>query len=287
MIYIHADDFGVNFEQTKRILSCKVGGLNSVSIFPNSPHLKEQIDLIPSEFKKSIHLNLVEGKCCANKDSLSLLVSEEGCFNRSFLELLILSLLHPCKFRKQVKMEIATQLDKVLCILPETYQLRVDSHEHCHMIPAIFMCLCQLLDEKKIDVEYIRWPIEPIGPLLTSVHEWRNIKSINILKRIVLRVFSWRDLWINKKYRYQMKDTLFLGLTFSGEMIAENIKNFYYKYIKLSNKKHKDLEVLFHPGGIKEGEDFLDDKNDVCKAFYMSDNREYERKAILEMGKQQ
>ena len=226
MIYIHADDFGVNFEQTKRILSCKVGGLNSVSIFPNSPHLKEQIDLIPSEFKKSIHLNLVEGKCCANKDSLSLLVSEEGCFNRSFLELLILSLLHPCKFRKQVKMEIATQLDKVLCILPETYQLRVDSHEHCHMIPAIFMCLCQLLDEKKIDVEYIRWPIEPIGPLLTSVHEWRNIKSINILKRIVLRVFSWRDLWINKKYRYQMKDTLFLGLTFSGEMIAENIKKF-------------------------------------------------------------
>lgn len=286
MIYIHADDYGVNLEQTKRILSCQMGGLNSVSIFPNAPHLKNLVEMIPSGFKKSIHLNFVEGKCCEHKEDLSLLVNENGYFKRSFIELYILSIIHPFKFRKQVKKEIAMQLDNVLRLFPETYKLRVDSHEHCHMIPLIFLSLCQVIYEKKIDVEYIRWPIEPITPLITSVNEWSNIKAVNLLKRIVLRIFSWSDLWINKKYGYQIKDTLFLGITFSGEMITENIKNLYYKYIELSNKQHKNLEILFHPGRIKEGEDFLDYQNDACKRFYMSKNRDYERNAILEMGKQ-
>ncbi|MDE6219323.1 MAG: ChbG/HpnK family deacetylase, partial [Lachnospiraceae bacterium] len=46
-IWFHADDYGVTTEQSKRILSCYQDGvLNSISVLPNTPALRESLDIL-------------------------------------------------------------------------------------------------------------------------------------------------------------------------------------------------------------------------------------------------
>lgn len=130
-VEFHADDYGLFPEQSKRILHCmEHGALNGVSIMPNSPYLRECMQMLAeasvtrrtSAFSKdsgfsdgtdvpesdtirsaaglsrphppiflTIHLNLVEGKALSPLHKVSSLTDADGVFRPSFGKLLVVS----------------------------------------------------------------------------------------------------------------------------------------------------------------------------------------------------
>lgn len=92
-IWFHADDYGVTIEQSKRILDCWQNGvLNSVSVLPNTPVLKEALKLLDqadsegTQIRRVLHLNFVEGKPLAGAENVPDLVDKTGYFDKGFLQ---------------------------------------------------------------------------------------------------------------------------------------------------------------------------------------------------------
>ena len=242
MIYIHADDFGINQNQSRRILECSVmngGALNSVSVMPNSAHLIEAMPLLEDHMKKSIHINLAEGACCCNPDQIPLL-QRNGVFYRTFGSLFMAALWKPKKVEEQCYKEIYAQIQRVISYLGDDYKIRIDSHVHYHMIPAVFRGLCRALSSCNCEIEYIRVPDERLSIYLTAPGVWKYIRPVNFAKMVLVRFLS----ILNRKYLIQYgldkKTGLFFGLSFTNEMVGAHVKTIYDKYAYYAKSTGKD-----------------------------------------------
>lgn len=280
MITFHADDYGINVEQSRRILRCRdLGVLNSVSIMPNSSHLDETVPLLDKDIKKSIHINLAEGKCCADAEDIPLL-QKNGYFYRSFISFCLLSVFRGRELERESALEIEAQIHRVAARMDGGYRIRADSHIHYHMIPPICKGLCKALKQSGYDVEYIRWPAEKLRFYLQEPEVWRHMKAVNLVKILVLNVFS----IINRKtlaaYGYESKTGLFYGVGFTGSMYKNRIMPVLLRYMECMDMENRSLEVLFHPGAIKKGEEYLKGSRKEFVDFYQSDNRRKEALAL-------
>ncbi len=283
MIIFHADDYGVNIKQSKRILMCREKGcLNSVSIIPTSRHLKETIPLIDGECKKGVHINLSEGYPLSEITDIPLLVDKKGLLNRSFIECLLLSILKRKEFEKEVEVECYLQLRKVISYMPSDYKLRVDSHRHYHMIPGVLRGLCKAIDRIGIEVEYIRLPMENLSLYLSEPKLWHRIPLLSIIKAIVLIICGIYNKSYLRKKGLLSKTSEYIGVIFTDRMYIENITPLILRINKDKRYKGKDVEIQFHPGQIKEGEDILDVK---FKEWYASSNRKMEAKALMQLAR--
>ena len=283
MIYFCADDYGLNEQSSMRIQQCiDAGALNKVSVFPNF----EQVDLHKLLDKKnirlSLHINLVEGKCMGEAEEISLLADKHGNFKHTFGGLLKLNLFHRKKFENQVYKEIKAQVLFWKNILPQEVSFCVDSHQHTHMIPAVFKALLQVLRDEKIDLTYMRIPVEPIRLYMKKASLYFTYSGINVIKQWLLKL-----LWlINKKNakNYRIQTSWFLGILFSGKMDEKRVSKILPEYIKLAEKKDKDIEVLFHPGYLEKGETDFEDRNIVFEKFYLSGNRKTEFESVMNIS---
>ncbi len=279
MVFFHADDFGISVKESKRILECNNNGvLNSVSVMPNGLELAECMSLLDASIYKSIHINLAEGHCCAEKSQVSLLVDDQGCFCNGFIKLLLLSFLKPRKVRQQVEIECKAQIKTILPYLGEGYRLRVDSHVHYHMIPMVFRGLLRALADTGREVEYIRWPLESITPYIRNFAMLRKISFINMIKIMVLKVCGLFNRPALKKYGLQNKISAFWGVGFTGCMSKKVISELLKDYIQQAQKKDLNLEVLFHPGAVL-GEE-IKGADIRFSDFYTSQNRFIEADAL-------
>lgn len=275
MIIYHADDYGINKIQSERIIAClnKNGGvLNSVSIMPNSIHLSETIPMLPEEVKKGIHINLAEGYACADLEMIPLL-HKGGVMYHTFLSLLKLSIIKNKQVEEQTSIEIFAQIQSVTQKLSNNYKIRIDSHVHYHMIPAVFRGMCKALKQSGYDVEYIRYPDEKLSIYLRAPKVWRYIRPVNVVKMILLKVFGLINRHTLEEYGYTSCTGLFFGVAFTSEMYGSHILDILKKYKLYAKKTRQNLETLFHPGGIVNGEEYLIGCNDGFKAVYSSENR--------------
>lgn len=283
MVLFHADDYGVNPKQAKRILACSQKGcLNSVSIMPNSDYLQQCMEQLHSDQKifYAVHINLAEGKCLADRRKLSLLVDRNGVFRQSFVSLLILSFLKRKKLQKQVQIECMAQIQEILKYADANDKLRLDSHVHYHMIPAVFQGLCHACHALGIEADAIRWPVEPLSPL---VWNWKVIRQVHIngfLKNMILRICAVMDYPMMLKMGWKRKRAVFFGILFSGNMNWQIVQQLLPKYEAYAAKRRKNLEVLFHPGYIPQGGQLQDEK---FAEFYHSKNRKAEEHALLKL----
>lgn len=151
-IFWHADDFGISVNQSKIIWECVENGmLNSLSVIPNSKFIKEckqEIKCIDKTVRVGIHLNLLEGRCCANPNEIPLLIDGEGIMKQSFLSLLF----HSCGWKKreytrQIKKELQAQIETFLKYY-HVEKLNIDSHNHFHMLPIVCNALVELICEE-------------------------------------------------------------------------------------------------------------------------------------------
>lgn len=285
MIEYHADDYGLYPQQSKLIIDCiKNGVLNGLSIMPNSQYIDECMNLLkPFEEKLqyTIHLNLVEGYCLSNKKDVNLLVNEDGIFNISFIKLLLASFSVKRKlYKEQIKKELKNQILNVKKYF-DNKELRLDSHVHYHQIPVVFDSIIEIIQEEKLNVSYIRMPEEKIS-FYKPIKSFSNFKGINIIKVLVLNSLVKYNKLRYKKILLKYKEKLFSGVACSGNMNINNTSIILNNY-KKSKYNNKDIEVLFHPGGVYSDEEIkkITSKDDLN--FLTNEARISEGKTLIKL----
>lgn len=282
-IIFHADDFGANREVSEHILDCfRDGALNSLSVLPNSPHLAECMELLDAyrdRIAVSIHFNLAEGHCLADEALVPLLVDERGMFSISFFKVLLFSYTPK---RRELKRQLQAEMKaQIKAMLPYVRELRIDSHQHYHMIPLVLQSIFAAREELRKEGEsipeitFIRIPAEPMLPFLKHPALYRTYRPVNFVKNIVLNVLNRMDRLLLKPY--YKKSAVFFGILLSGKMDLERVQLLKKDFLKIAKKKGLPLEILCHPGGVKKPDELLDVQNRDCVRFYMDRGRRIEK----------
>ncbi len=287
-IIFHSDDYGINLESSKYILDChEQGALNSLAILSNSPNFESCCELLTPYIKSgdidiSVHLNLVEGKSLSDADKLSILTDKDGYFCCSFESLLMKSVSSKRnQLRQEIKEELSLQIQRVQDAFPDA-RLALDSHQHFHMIPLVFEVVLEIIREKSLSIRYVRVSGEPLMPFITTPSVWRHISPINIVKNLLLNLFS---LCNDPKLREMgLSTNIFWGLMFSGNMNLTIVSALMDKFKKIADRKELPLEVLSHPCPIPRTEDCLDPRKDGFVAFYTSKGRHDEATMLKQIS---
>ncbi|MBQ7096653.1 MAG: ChbG/HpnK family deacetylase [Clostridia bacterium] len=283
MIYFCADDYGLCGSASAHIQHCvDAGALNKVSVFPNFDRIDLQKIRNNKNIRISLHLNLVEGRCMADANEIDLLADKAGNLKHTFGGLFKLSLLHPKRFEAQAYREIKAQVMAWKDLLHEDIPFCIDSHQHTHMIPAVFRALVDVLTDEKISPEYMRIPVEPILLFIKTPSLYFTYSPVNIVKQWLLK-FLWLidKRWVKKD---KIPESYFFGILFSGRMDEKRVGKILPKYIKMANKDGRDVEVLFHPGYVNENEIDFKNKNVVFENFYFSENRKTEFDSAMKIS---
>lgn len=279
-VYIHADDYGMNLNSSRRILECRMNGcLDGISILPNGC-LEEAVPMLEgTQLKRAIHINLVEGKALSQSNRASLLTDKRGYMKHSFLGLLILSM-SPAKrkFQKQVYQEIYAQLQRSRAFLEGSSKICLDSHQHVHMIPLIYREMMKAAEDAGFSVDYLRIPAEPLIPYLKTPSVIKTISFVNLIKNILLNLLF---CFTRKEFRNSgIKTAVFCGIMFAGNMDQKRVEMVYPAFYQYALLRGMDLELLFHPGSIEKGEKFLDEQKKSFNRFYLSEGRKEEYRAL-------
>lgn len=283
-LFIHADDLGASRGVTDNIFDAYDNGvLNSTSILANGKAFDYAID----EYKKRdncrlcVHLNLVEWKPLFPKDEVDLLVDERGHFFHSFVSLwkkyLLSSRDIKQKLKLQVKKEFAAQIRKVREAIGDVGEgMCVDGHVHYHMIPFVFEAILELKEE--LNIKYVRLPYEKMFFVPGDKNIIRHYLSSNIVKNVLLNALS----GIQRK-KVEAKgltySNTFIGVLLTGAM-TEKATEFALSNVFKKNPQLKDshdiVEILFHPGQAKSGDEHVWQNDNRYQEHYFSPDRAFE-----------
>ena len=302
---IHADDYALTVNTSKDMLSCMLQGqLDSISIVPNLTCFGACMELfyqaipqMPFLPMMSVHLDFVEGRCLAGKDQAPLLVCDNSdLMGRSWGGLFIFSYL-PWKRRaakEQLKKEIKAQIKtvqaaviKAMSIAEEhgipcgQKRLRIDSHQHAHMIPVVWEALTEVIAQEEYGVEYIRNSKEMLGAFVSEIPLWKTYRPINFIKNRLLSLYSYKA---DRYAKIHGMDQMYLwGLVMSGHMDYDRIVRLYPKIAAKAARDGRTLEILFHPGLTLAGEVTDEIGKEAAEDFYLRQDRHVEMEAVNRM----
>ena len=281
MIYFCADDYGISAYSNSRIENCLENGiLNKISVLPNGEISDFKQRLSGNNTTLSLHINLVEGRPLSEPNDVDLLISDNGYFKYSFVGLFFLSMSNKRKeFEKQIYIEIQNQIKFWKMAMGENTSISIDSHQHTHMIPLIFKILMRVIGDEGLDVSIIRIPAEPISPYLFSPSLYLEYKPTGLLKQWLLKALAFAN---RKEFaKAKIKSAYFMGIMFSGKLNQEKIKKLLPLYLKLAERKNRDIEIGFHPGYVNNGEKLIDGIRQDFQKFYYSPRRNTEYNTLL------
>ena len=316
-IDIHADDYALTPNTSKEMLELmREGLLNSVSIIANMScfeecmeMLKDAIPTLPFLPLMSVHVNLVEGrvtcegdmpeaiiKQCGNSvtsSEISTKTSEPRLLNLSWGRLYLYSYILGRKnpVRIAIENEVKAQVVKCQNAIRECIQiaadngircdqkgLRIDSHQHTHMIPMVWNACIKASEDMEEPLEYIRNSHEMLGVFLKNGQLLRTYRPVNIVKNRILALHSGKaDRLCDKKGL----DKMYLwGLIMSGRMDKDRIEALISDVRAYSDKNNRCLEILFHPGTTLPEEVTEELNADAVRDFYESSGRAAENEAV-------
>ncbi len=301
-IDIHADDYALTLNTSKDMLSCmKKGYLDSISIVPNMSCFSECMELLyeavpglPFLPKMSVHLDFVEGNCLSGADKAPLLTKPEGTLmGLSWGGLFTLSYL-PWKRRQakaQLKKEMKAQIEKVREAARRAMDiarqhgipcgqegLRIDSHQHAHMIPVVWEALTEAIAEEHYEVEYIRNSKEMLNAFVSEVPLWKTYRPVNFIKNRLLFFYSHRaDGYAETRH---LEPMYLWGLVMSGHMDYDRIVRLYPKIAAKAERDGRVLEILFHPGLTLPEEVNDEIGEEAARDFYLREDRHVEMEAV-------
>lgn len=304
-IDIHADDYALTVNTSKDMLSCmKKGGLDSISVVPNMSCFREcmallyqAIPTLPFLPKMSVHLDFVEGRSLAGAKRVPLLTKDNtDLMGLSWGGLFLLSYL-PWKRRaakEQIKKEIRMQIEAAQAAINRAMDIakehgiacgqksiRIDSHQHAHMIPVAWEALTEVVAEERYEVEYIRNSREVLHPFLSEISLWRTYRPINFVKNILLSLYSHK---VDRYAQTHNLEQMYLwGLVMSGHMDYGRIVRLYPKMTAKAEKEHRVLELLFHPGLTLPEEVSEEMDEEAAHDFYLRPDRHVEMEAVLRL----
>ena len=229
----NADDFGISKGVNAAIEQAhKEGILNSASLMVNQKYAREAIEKAKQmpDLEMGLHINLTNEEPAANTKDIPLLVGENGKLKNGFVNLLLLSFLHPCELARQVEIEVRAQIEKYMQSGLKLEHL--DSHRHVHLIPVIFKVVKKLGDE--FNVKRIRLMNENIFNTIKQNQAKSYLFDGGIIKYMLLRFLSW---WNGYK-----SDVYFYTILFTCKISSEQFKN-----VKIPHG-YKAVEIMIHPG---------------------------------------
>lgn len=298
---IHADDYALTVNTSGDMLSCmEKGQLDSISIVPNMACFGECMEMLyravpglPFLPKMSVHLDFVEGHSLAGAGQVPLLVKDGGLMGLSWGGVFLLSYL-PWKRRtakEQLKKEIKTQIEAVQAAVRHAADIadkhkiprmqkgiRIDSHQHAHMIPVVWEALVEVIIEEHYEVEYIRNSKEMMGEFVSETSLWKTYRPINFVKNRLLSFYSHKADRYAKKH--DMEQMYLWGLIMSGRMDYDRIVRLYPKITARAEKDNRILEILFHPGLMLPGEVSEEISEEASRDFYLRQDRHVEMEAV-------
>lgn len=301
-IDIHADDYALTPNTSRDMLACMEKGLlDSISIVPNMSCfaacmelLYEKIPELPFLPKMSVHLDFVEGRCLVGREKAPILVDrEEVVMGLSWGKLFLLSYM-PWKRRTvkaQLKLEIRKQLKVVNAAIDRAVAtaeeagipckqrgMRIDSHQHAHMIPVVWEALAEVIGEEGYEVEYIRNSREILWAFVTRVDLWKTYRAVNFVKNRLLALYSHK---VERYTRIHDRKQMYLwGLIMSGHMDYDRIKTLYPAIAEKARKDGRTLEILFHPGLTLPEEVTEEMGRSAATDFYLRPDRHVEMEAV-------
>lgn len=303
---VHADDYALTAHTSQDILECmKKGKLDSISVMVNMSCSGRCIDMLikaipelPFLPKMSIHLDFVEGKCLAGGSEVPLLAKNgSDLTGLSWGNLFVLSC-HPGKrkaAKEQLKKEIRAQLSvgqrEIRRCMEEAQKhhipcaqkgMRIDAHQHAHMIPVVWEALTEVIVEEDYTVEYIRNSKELLGVFLADLSLWKTYRPINFVKNRLLYLFSFKvDRYMEK---HSMQQMYLWGLVMSGHMDYDRIVRLCPAMEKKAEKGHRKLEFCIHPGQMLAEEVTEEVERCAAEDFYLHSNRQIEKDAVMRLS---
>ena len=242
----------------------------------------------PPEVKRSIHLNFMEGRSCLPKEKVPELVDDRGCFKISWGSLLLSCFKRSKRvtLKNQLAEEIVAQVEKCIAAgLADPSALRLDSHQHTHMIPLVQDALFDAVDRLERQgrkVVFIRNTEDPVSLYFKSFKTLKEISFSNILKCMILNVFSY-SLRRNLGER-NLPIGYLCGVFYSGHMDEERLSAVLPLFENLARRKKRRVEVLFHPGSVKNEEISSEFTKKGFVQFHLSGNRHIEFDAICKLS---
>ena len=297
-VIIHADDFGIEPAQSACILECcagvgqgdiaEKGLLNSLSIFANSPRFDEcaaLLDARPAGLRLGVHLNFVEGPCCADPAQIPLLVDEKGFFKLGYGGLLTGSFGGgAAELSCQLQVEAAAQIARVVGRFPHMADhLRLDGHQHTQLIPTVFKAVLGAAAASGCHLDYLRIPAEPTASFLQSGTA-ASIAPINWVKHELLNRLWQMDRRLLAESglgSYQDISAVFCGVLFSGHMDQERVAAVLPGLAQVAEKRGMQLELLFHPGRVNDARQCLNPDLPGFVEFSCGEGRDVEHDALL------
>lgn len=280
---VHADDCGLTHRISEDIFSCLADGpLNSVSVLMGGSYTRESLLRLGGmpETRVCLHLNILEGRCCAPIRQVRPLVDEEGVFRHSLGRMLGM-LAVSASTRKRVLLtairdEFEAQIDAFTAAFPHLSRqggLHLDGHLHVHVIPALREILRGILREHA--PAYVRLPREPwhlpplpFLPLLTGC-----------ARRALLSRWARGAAPLLDRTGTAHNDIL-CGLVSGGNLTAARV-GASLKAVRRRGQGNPLVEIMCHPGGIR----FEDHEPFVRHAaFYQSPARQIEKTMLLDGG---
>lgn len=266
----------------------KDGKLNSISVLANMSCFEECVRLyreaqgeFPWQPAISVHVNLMEGSCLSDPKDLPDLVDEKGHFQISWEKLFFVSYLPSRnRFKKQLKKEIELQIKAVAGAFSELnlQELRIDSHQHTHMIPVVAEALFEVLEEQGWKASYIRDAKEPFFVFLKKTSLYKTYRPVNFVKNILLNYCS---ALLQKRFRNAgMKPMYLWGLIMSGHMDEKRIRQLLSDIEKKAEHNGRMLEILFHPGQVLREEISDEFSQEDAIVFHVSPDRSVEKQAV-------
>ena len=303
---VHADDYALTVHTSQDILECmKKGKLDSISVLTNMSCSDECVDMLvkaipelPFLPKMSVHLDFVEGKCLAGSGEVPLLTRKGSDYiGLSWGSLFLLSC-YPGKrgavkaqLKKEIKEQIAVGWKAITRCIEEAKKhhipcrqkgLRIDSHQHAHMIPVVWEALTEVIAEEDYTVEYIRNSKEVLGVFLADTSLWKTYRPVNFVKNRLLYFLSPKvDRYAEE---HSMQQMYLWGLVMSGHMDHDRIVRLYPAMMSKAEKAHRTLEFCIHPGRMLVEEVTEEVDRRAAEDFYLSVDRQVEKDAVMRLS---
>ncbi len=291
MIIFHADDYGLSENVSNEILSLvNQGMLDGLSVIVNMSHSERAIKQLLSapivfntarHFRVCLHLNLMEGHCCASPQEIPLLVNSYGFFQVSWMKLFAISYYPGLRnqYRAQLQIEITAQIRHFLGMMPDNYPLCLDSHQHTHVIPVVWDALLDALKVENLPCEFIRIPTEPLLPYLQEPSLYASYGFASWIKNVLLNFCSTRA-----HHQSPAKDTSqfsLWGIMMGCHMDITRVKKLLPRFQRY--EENGTLCMLFHPGQILSSEITEEYSNLAFLKVETSNNRnmEYQTLSLL------
>ena len=291
-VIIHADDYGETYNTCEEMIELIRGGhLDGISLITNMRDHDRYAEMFYKAIPEfpflpliNVHINLVEGRSldgeCLDWTWISLFKTSyhlpatdkagEAMKYKAVFESLVKEIRSQLSIGREF-IEKAVNIAKENNIPYTPQDIRIDSHQHAHMIPIVWKALTKVIEEDNIAVSYIRNSHEPVCPFLKQ-KRCRN--TVGFIKNRILAICAPRvERYIKS---HVCTPSYLLGVMMSGHMDAVRLMMVLPDMIKTCKRKGYGLEINIHPAMMLETEATEEIPMDAARSFYMSTDRHTE-----------